>query len=353
MGISSCVLDALDCYRHPSDIVREAARVVVFGSPLSDVYGKRPDFITTIDKSSWGSRFEGIPIIDHKEAILTCRDALFVINHLEARSIATHLQKFSINHYIDITHIHWRDARMMDYELVRANTDKIARLYDLLSDAPSRDILDGLLLFRLTLDPSILKFSSYEQYLHPNTAFGDHERIIDGGAFNGDSASRFFAATNNTSLVFSFEPEAENLKELHKNTIPYRNDHRSVIIPKGLWSSSGQLSFSRASQSSRITDQGTHTIETTSIDAFCHENNFVPTTIKLDVEGAEMEVLQGAKQCIAACTPKMMISVYHCGDHLWEIPHAVMALNSRYTFYLGHHSPNLTIYETVLYALKG
>lgn len=350
MGISSCVLDAFDTYTHPEAIIRSARKLVVFGTPLAHVYGRKPDCITTIDKTYWGTEFEGVPIVDHKDAILQYSDALFVIHHMEARAIAAHLRKLSITNYIDITHFNWRNAKMMDYELLQANIDKIASLYDLLQDDASRTILDGILLFRLTFDPEVLNFSPYVQYLHPATPFGDKELIIDGGAFNGDSAFRFFLATNNDSIIYCFEPEEANIKELYKYIKPYKDIRRAFIIPKGLWSSSGKLSFSSASQSSRLDSEGLNTINVIGIDEFCDKKNIRPTLIKLDVEGAEMEVIKGAKKSIARDKPKMMISVYHCGDHLWEIPHAIKSMNSDYRFFLGHHSPNLTIYETILYA---
>jgi FkbM family methyltransferase len=36
-------------------------------------------------------------------------------------------------------------------------------------------------------------------------------------------------------------------------------------------------------------------IETTTLDAFCQETQFIPAAIKIDVEGAELLVLQGAR----------------------------------------------------------
>jgi FkbM family methyltransferase len=51
-------------------------------------------------------------------------------------------------------------------------------------------------------------------------------------------------------------------------------------------------------------------IETTTLDAFCQETQFIPAAIKIDVEGAELLVLQGARVLIKHHRPILMIAVH-------------------------------------------
>ena len=46
-------------------------------------------------------------------------------------------------------------------------------------------------------------------------------------------------------------------------------------------------------------EQGTERVETVTIDGFCAAHGIVPTLIKIDVEGFELEALRGARQTIA------------------------------------------------------
>ena len=50
-------------------------------------------------------------------------------------------------------------------------------------------------------------------------------------------------------------------------------------------------------------------IKAVSIDEHLKDENI--TFIKLDIEGAEIETLQGAEETIRRCNPKLEISAYH------------------------------------------
>jgi len=72
-------------------------------------------------------------------------------------------------------------------------------------------------------------------------------------------------------------------------------------------------------------------------------------TIKMDIEGSEIEAIKGAKETILRYCPKLQICVYHKMDDLWNIPLLIRSINPKYKFYLGHHSQN--IFDTLLYAI--
>lgn len=82
-------------------------------------------------------------------------------------------------------------------------------------------------------------------------------------------------------------------------------------------------------------------------------NNFfkdkeTPTFIKMDIEGAELEALEGAKTTIVKNKPKLAICLYHKPDDLWKIPLYLKDLVPEYKFYIRHHGK--VRWETVLYA---
>jgi hypothetical protein len=70
--------------------------------------------------------------------------------------------------------------------------------------------------------------------------------------------------------------------------------------------------------------------------------------IKIDVEGNELHVLDGAKRIISEQKPKIAIALYHWPSHLYKIPNKIKTLNKDYRFKLRHHSGDF--YESILYA---
>ncbi len=68
----------------------------------------------------------------------------------------------------------------------------------------------------------------------------------------------------------------------------------------------------------------------------------------MDVEGAELKSLIGAKNTIIKNKPRLAICVYHKPEDICEIPEYILSLVPEYKFYLRHYSS--INWETVLYA---
>ena len=71
--------------------------------------------------------------------------------------------------------------------------------------------------------------------------------------------------------------------------------------------------------------------------------------IKMDIEGFELDAIEGASDLIQAHRPRLAISGYHKPEDLWEIPQKLKSLNPGYEFMFGHHSP--VHWESVFYAV--
>ena len=56
--------------------------------------------------------------------------------------------------------------------------------------------------------------------------------------------------------------------------------------------------------------------------------------IKMDVEGAELSALLGAKETIRDSRPGLAICLYHRPEHLWQIPLLLKQWDPRYEFAL-------------------
>ena len=71
--------------------------------------------------------------------------------------------------------------------------------------------------------------------------------------------------------------------------------------------------------------------------------------IKFDIEGAEIQALEGCKNIVRQHRPAMAVAVYHRPADLWQIPRIVDALLPQSRFFLrshGHHGFELVLYVT-------
>lgn len=142
--------------------------------------------------------------------------------------------------------------------------------------------------------------------------------VIDVGAHIGYYSLYFAKCVGPTGRVFSFEPVPENLALLSKN-IQLNKIRWIEAFPNAVYSCTKDISFAVPSESensgegSLSLDRGGRKIlvHAVSLDSFCSSLDVLPNLIKLDVEGAELEVLLGAKNTIDRCRPKLLIELHH------------------------------------------
>jgi FkbM family methyltransferase len=173
------------------------------------------------------------------------------------------------------------------------------------------------------------------------------DAVIDGGACTGDTAAVFSNAVGEAGRVYSFDPVADHLRILEHNTkqFSYAN---VTVMPYGL---SDQNIFAEPIFLDGYAPgfrSGNQRVPLRSIDFLVKRNEIARISfIKLDVEGAEMAALRGAKESIRRFKPKLAISLYHKPDDLFEI---ILHINREFPFYRCHLD-HYTIHaeETVLY----
>lgn len=185
---------------------------------------------------------------------------------------------------------------------------------------------------------------SDEQYLDVFAPVDD-EIIIDAGAYDGKTALRFLKwGEGKVKHVYSFELDPANVPKCEENLKGHED--KVTLINKGTWSKNGRIYITPASAGSHVSDRGTVEAGLTSIDDIVRDEKV--TFIKMDVEGAELESLKGAKNTIIKNHPRLAICAYHKNSDLYELPEYILSLVPEYKFYLRHYSSRE--WETVLYA---
>ena len=170
--------------------------------------------------------------------------------------------------------------------------------------------------------------------------------IIDCGVAHGDFIDNLLTYEQEIK-VYAFEADRHFYELLVQK---YDNPNIS-IINKCVYSEEGEVSFSddNSHGSNAINSDGAIKMAATSIDCFVQTNSINKVDwIKMDIEGAELDAIEGAKETLRTHAPFLSISIYHKTSDLWEIPLKIKALQPDYTFYVDHYSSGMG--ETILYA---
>jgi len=151
----------------------------------------------------------------------------------------------------------------------------------------------------------------YERFYKPK----EGDTIIDAGAHQGTFAVSMASAVKN-GRVIAIEPIKANLTFLEKN-LKINNLKKNVkVIPKGLWSSPKRITFylstSSALHSAFVKTSKSVEIEVDTLDNIIKEQGVKKVDfIKMNVEGAEIEALKGARKTLMANPVELVIDAHH------------------------------------------
>lgn len=395
--------------RHVLDVINGTSQIVLFGAgdvgkdlcEVLQLHGIHPECFCDNNTSNVGNQYYGVPVISFTELKDTCRDHLIIVascnyaseirrqlldhafpeEHLISVAPIRHPEL--LRYYRHCVHYTQNQCQVLSMQDLIDHEEELLRTYDLLADEKSRE----LFIARLSLLASKIDFTGFSNYVgryseinekerdtlpfyvspedygyFNNDVFSlkDNEVLVDGGSFNGLSAATFAETCKRKNLkyqkIYCFEPIAGNFKALMQNTSHLPN---VTCIQRGLWSTSAVLTFlsggeydpeafietcrDRPSNPCAIKTE----LQTISIDEQFPDEDI--TFIKMDIEGAELEAVQGAAKVIRRCRPKMAISAYHKRSDIYTLPLLIHSLSPSYRLFLRQYG--YTLYDMVLFAI--
>ena len=135
--------------------------------------------------------------------------------------------------------------------------------------------------------------------------------------------------------VYAFEPDPHNLKYL-RDHVKLNNLQNVSIVEYAISKKSGYLFFQATSDhcNSHISDDGELEINAVSIDDFVFEqDNTPPDFLKIDVEGTESLVLEGAQRTLEEYRPEIFLATHgseidtNCRQQLEKINYNVSKIS--------------------------
>lgn len=236
---------------------------------------------------------------------------------------------------------------LFTYEYCLENADKLEKVYNLLADEKSKEVFANVINFKISgkihylNDITTPKSEIFERIIKLSSS----EAYVDLGAYNGDTVEEFLCQTNNTyNKIYALEPDAKNYKKLVKSIDGLPD---IFAFKAAAWECDTTLTFAnKAGRQSSLSESGIET-PARSVDSILCGNSC--TLLKMDVEGAEKKAILGAKVTIENFSPKLMISLYHRNEDLFELPLLIHEINPNYKLYIRHQL-YIPAWETNLYA---
>jgi FkbM family methyltransferase len=329
--------------------------------------GIEPKCFTDNNNSLWNQEVNGILVLSPADAVKKYPESLFVVTIWSdvighpVNEIDTLLRYFNPEiSLISFYSLFWKYPEVfLPYfgidlpNKTLAEAEMILQANSLWKDLESQNEFLSQIRWRLWFDYNSLPLpKSYTQYFPDDILkLSAEEVFIDCGAFDGDTLRNFLDESSQLFKSYvAFEPDPENFIKLNESIsrLDGKLQKKISAFPWGLSNTSRKIKFNASGtlQSSE-SSEGNIEIECVSLDDKFFQHK--PSYIKIDAEGAEPEIIDGAVKIIREYSPIIAISVYHVYNHLWKLPLKIFELNQNYRFYLRSHCK--ACWDLVCYAI--
>ena len=221
------------------------------------------------------------------------------------------------------------------YQTFMNHLTDLRKVYLSLIDEESRKTFCGYWLSSISERLGEIVYTNTHHYITEGFIPDKGAVVIDVGACNGDM-SKFFSEMG--CKVYAFEMDRKNFENAKK----IAEESHFVVENLGLGSYKRNVRYESLGSMSQVNPNGSETAQITTLDAYVSEHNISHVDcIKLDVEGAELDVLKGATTTIARFKPILLLSAYHKPDDFWVLMNFVKSIRSDYEFAMRQYRSSL------------
>jgi FkbM family methyltransferase len=329
-------------------------------------HGVEPLAFADNNRVAWGTSVEGLTVYPPEEAAQRFGgSAVFVVTIWGALSkdrMSTRidqLRKLGCQRVASFAQLYWKypEGLLPHYgadlpHKVHACADEVRAAFDLWGDEPSRLEYLNQIRWRLHMDFDCLSAPVGHSIYFPQDLcpLVPDEVFVDCGAYDGDTLQLFLSESGAVFReIVAIEPDPANFASLRENTARMPGADRQAIhvLHAATGARAETVCLKAEGTKSSVIGPGGIAVDCVTLDSAL--NGIVPTYLKMDIEGAEVDSLIGAANTIRNHTPVLAICCYHSQDHLWKIPLLIQSLNPNYRFFLRPH--DLEMWDLVCYAI--
>lgn len=222
---------------------------------------------------------------------------------------------------------------LFNHEYVKSHREELEVIYNLLADEISKKVFENAVMYKLSgkIDYLFDCETPISEVYSSVLKLQNDETYFDLGAYRGDTVAEFLSNTNGYNYIVAVEPDKKTYNKLCIATQNIKNIHNVNACVGDI---DGETFFDMLGSRGSSAGKGSDIINSVTIDAL--SSRYVPTYIKMDIEGAEIAALSGGIRTISMHKPKMQIAAYHRSEDLIAVPQEVLKINGDYKIYLRH-----------------
>ena len=229
-------------------------------------------------------------------------------------------------------------STLFDMDFYRQNIDAIEETFSLLADDESRRIFEKTVAYKLTgrIDYLEAAVSSKDEVYSELLRAGEIRSCIDLGAYNGDTVRELAHYAPRLERVIALEPDRRNFKKLLEYA---EGEDRFLVEPvnAAAWSEEKVLEFDAGGNRNSNVSHSGKVVQIKGITVDSVAGDFGADYIKYDVEGSDREAIIGSRETIRRYAPRLLVSVYHRSEDIFELPRLVREISPNYSLYLRRY----------------
>ncbi len=257
------------------------------------------------------------------------------------------IKELSKKHRVIMPSVPVYGDEIFNKDFLARHMGEIEKAYSHLADKQSKKVFENIICFQILGDLDLLfKCETEKNEALSLLKLTDDESFLDLGAYRGDTIAEFLDKVNSYEKIVAVEPDTRTYKKLSAYCDTIEN---CTAVNSAIWSENTAIAFDgNKGRGASASNSGIEVPSLTVDSIFEKYGKF--TYLNIDVEGAEAELLKGAKKSIKDYSPKLCMAVYHRSEDIFSLINKVCELNDTYKIYLRHH-PHISFWDTNIYCI--
>ncbi len=313
------------------ELSRESRPIVIYGmgngaDKLIDRLAERGIAFADIFASDGfvrGHSFRGVRVKSFSEIKAAYPDFVILLSFASNREeVLSMLSDIDREYDMYIPDMPVADAtEYFDKDFYNAHYSEILEAYNALSDSTSKNAFASIIRYKLSGKMSYLESCySTKDELYSLLPKDSIRSIIDVGAYNGDTLGEAKHYFPHLTDAVAIEPDPKTYKRLLK-FVDKTGDIAITPIRAAAWCESTEgVLLSSSNRNSSVSSTASHEHKSTEVELIKIDDLMLsPDYIKYDVEGAELEALEGSHMTITQHAPALLVSLYHRSRDIFSL----------------------------------